>query len=135
MMEGGLLSTYIMLFLSLNRSNAFFYYESYEKMYMIAYHVGATNELKNLDWIKINTNKEIRLPLRVVEQLYNRMARGGNLNSKITIGKDECPLFIVQNALDESRREIEKIFVEIGKAFDLPNVLPEAQSMSDDELM
>lgn len=134
-MDGGLLSTYIMLFLSLNRNNPFFYYESYEKMYMIAYHVGAIQEMERLDWIKKNTNKDMKLPIRVIEQLYNRMARGGNLNSKITIGKKEFPLFVIQNALDESRREIEKIFVEIGKAFDLPNVIPESQMMSEEDMM
>jgi hypothetical protein len=128
-----LLQTYMALFLSLNRQVPYYYYDSCEKMYMIAYQVGDNDAMQKLRWIKENTHTELLIPLRVVESAYMKLSRSGKMMSQMVIGKRPVSYIQLQKFLDWTRTRVEEIFVDIGNSHQLPSVLPASSVMREGE--
>lgn len=132
---GSLLQTYIMLFLSLNKQNPNYYYDSTDKMLIIAYQVGDKTAIEALQWIKLNTHPKIMLPLRTVESIYTKLSRAYRFNSTLSVGSADVKLIDLQTYLDEVRTNVEKIFVDIAARSDISSALPPSSVMSDQDMM
>lgn len=124
-----------MLFLSLNKQNPNYYYDSTDKMFIIAYQAGDKPAMDALEWIKLNTHPKIMLPLRTVESIYTKLARSDRFSSVLTVGDKETRLIDLQVYLDEVRTNVEKIFVDIASRNDISSALPPSSVMSEQDMM
>jgi hypothetical protein len=122
------------LFLSLNKTMPDYYYESVNKMHIIAFQVGDEEAMRELAWIKANTHKKIGIPLRVLEQSYLRILRSGRMTSTVSINGSDINLADLQMYLDDVRMRVEMIFVEIGSRNQLPSSLPLVNLISNEDM-
>lgn len=133
---GSLLQTYVMLFLSLNKQNPNYYYDSTDKMLMIAYQAGDKPAMDALEWIKLNTHPKVMLSLRTVESIYTKLSRSDRFSAVLAVlGGKEIKLIDLQTYLDEARTNVEKIFVDIAARNDISTALPTSSVMSEQDMM